>query len=548
MAAPIRADLVQRAILTAVSDIRLVATDYEVSPETVGSTTMMQKCQTVVQERKAILKLVLQRREALDYGHIAACIRARIADVDCLSGRESKLRRCASFTIDAKVVLCVGAICPKCEVPPDDTTSPSVIDRALHRNSTNRLLGIRDMRVASLEQRLNFLFSLGTADAHSRWLDAPFRRARQCDTESGAAERHDLCPIEELGEADLVEPCCATGCEPCVWESYYGKEAEERRRAHQNDEGVSRKRRYTFAAEDQAGDAGNAAPIPEATVLSTETLAPMLLLERQQPASEMLLLTFGATINEAPRAPWHVKLQLPGLDGQRVTRAYTVLRYESGRLELIVKIHPNGQCSQALARLAVGQRVHARGPIATDEELHRCLFPLGGGPSAPSVGPAAAGLAAMHCLAAGSGISPMLQIADALVNKRLELQRTGLVGHQTVQTIRIWSVNRRAGDAVIPSYLASLQQRSQTVGVQVHITYVFTREDATPPADPCEPHGGQALCLTGRPPLATLLADAPQDEVRAAALVICGPQAFNESMSVTAADAGYAQERIFVRA
>ena len=83
-----RSPLVQRAILTAISDVRLVDCDYEVHDSTVGSVTMANLCSTTLHAddgATASLKLVLAQRDALDYGQIGACINARIADLDCLS-------------------------------------------------------------------------------------------------------------------------------------------------------------------------------------------------------------------------------------------------------------------------------------------------------------------------------------------------------------------------------------------------------------------------------------------------------------------------------
>jgi ferredoxin-NADP reductase len=292
---------------------------------------------------------------------------------------------------------------------------------------------------------------------------------------------------------------------------------------------------------------GASAEAQAAVALTPSSMSPMPLIERQRLSTDQMLLTFSASVTSEPRSPWHVKLALPATEGEaNLIRAYTVLRCADGKLELLIKIHPHGRCSQALARLPLGQTVNVRGPIATDEVLHQRLF------AAPTAAPSdpAAVPPALHCLSAGSGLSPMLQMTEALVRGR---EQTADASTPPCAAIRIWSFNRTSGGELLAPRLASVQRRALTVGITVQITHVLTREPEREPgleaADPCQPFGGCSTTLRGRPELRQIIehVGVALSERHAATLVICGPDAFNVAMESAARQLGYAPDGVFVR-
>lgn len=84
--------LVQRVILTALAEVRLVTTSGDVDTESsLRSLIVASACVTTLSGKrpclKAHLRLVLKTRHGLDYPRIAACILARCDEMDCLSGR-----------------------------------------------------------------------------------------------------------------------------------------------------------------------------------------------------------------------------------------------------------------------------------------------------------------------------------------------------------------------------------------------------------------------------------------------------------------------------
>lgn len=275
----------------------------------------------------------------------------------------------------------------------------------------------------------------------------------------------------------------------------------------------------------------------------------------------------------------------------RHRRAYTcLLQRRDGHgprlATLLVKVHEHGRCSQALARLRVGDCIEMRGPVVTDADAHQRLFgpdaatprvPMGGGLEASSVSqpvggegaaprasiggtpppplpPPAPPAVAAHFLSAGSGLAPMLQLCDALLSAREEGSSGGASGYpaanQSLTQIRFWSVARHGRDALLPEWLAEQQARACHVpALSIACTHIFTRErtDRPPPADPCAAYCGTSAVVVGRPHLPRLLMDVPAAEVRDAVLVICGPDAFNASMRASAIACGYRPESVFVR-
>ena len=347
--------LAQRAILTVVSEVRLVDTDYDVLSATVGSVVMTDLCSTaILADGSARLRLVLHERDDVHYGQTVGCIAARIAELECMTGRSDakSQRRCSSSNIRAAVVVVVGA--EQKEVAAS-SVSPSTLHTSLgHLSATDRMLGVRDLRRASLEQRVNLLLALGKEEQHAPWLSEPMASIRP-----GTAP--PLLAIEELGTMAIDEHCCATGCEPCVWETYYKQQSCTRRdraaaaaaAGAPEAAGEYRKRgRAETAAADEASDgaadestewpAGDVAAHPPRLV--PERMVTISLLERQQHTEDMLLLTFGANLSAGSgvgggaMTPWHVRLRLRDLAGIEVTRPYTALRCADGRLELIVKV------------------------------------------------------------------------------------------------------------------------------------------------------------------------------------------------------------------
>ena len=594
------AEIVQRALLTAVAEIRLVLTStvelglwgirksvVKVDTAAVSSVTVVSECVTTLSKGSRVhLDLVLARRAAVDYTKTARCIMTRLEELDCLCGRKPEWNPHACEPVVASVAVHVGDISPAHRVAmcSEEEVGHAVLDLALGRNSADRAFGLRDLWLASLEMRLSALLKLGQEE--QPWLDATMCAAGG--------------EIEELATTGLDDTCCATGCEPCVWECYYREQVSKRRQGAGS--GLKRRR---------AAEAGPDAP---PLLLTPQRMQRMRLLHSEWHTAETLLLTFAAECDSPPSVPWHVRLRLDSLAGGPVTRAYTALRCASGRLQLLVKVHTGGRCTPALAKLAAGDVVQARGPISTDAALHALIS---GTPMPP----------ALHFLSAGTGIAPMVQICEWLLQRR-EMGGCSASGARPTSgvggdgplvgvsaddgryahddalttnpaaaaaatadgcpTLRLWSFHRTRHDVMLPAQLASLQLRAGACNVNLYCAYALTREqpreqvaeggnaatreqpreqvaeggntatreqpgeqvaeggNADPIPDACKRFGATATMLPGRPDLGTLLEGVPREEVRSALLVICGPESFNRAMQ-QAARAFYEDGHVFVR-
>jgi len=550
-----RPAVAQRAVLTAVSDVRIICPAAPrgrgiraaavVSAGEVGGLIDSSACVTTVDEREAHscvhVLLVLRERLDVDYARTARCILSRVESLESLSGGAPYASRCAPPRVRVTLDVHVRSTTSSQRVVPSDTAAlgEEALDLALHRNATDRAFGLRDLRHAALEARLTFLLLLGEEEAP--WLDA---------LQSGGG--CELLEVEELAGA-----CCATGCEPCVWERYYCEQARRRREvAAKRRRGAScgTSTQLVHAVDDgkqisegEVADWGGVVENPRdgnptgggernvslrlgqdqgVPLLSPEMAQEVRLLSRQQTTADTMLLTFAAAVAPLPTPPWHVRLSISCAGGQRVVRSYTPLPPSARSVELLVKQHTNGRASQCLATMPEGTAVAMHGPVRTDRPLGAALVVT----------------RALHCLTAGTGLAPSLQLAEAVVARR-----EGSTSRAEGAVVRLYSFHRTRDDVLLAERLAALQRRGRAVDVCVHCNFVLTREaKGALINDPCAQFGGEAAVLYGRPAVDILFHAVPLEEFENALVMVCGAQSFNSDME-TAVRVRYANERVFVR-
>ena len=175
------------------------------------------------------------------------------------------------------------------------------------------------------------------------------------------------------------------------------------------------------------------------------------------------------------------------------------------------------------SRLTHSLVLQVRGPIQTDQKLQALT-------SAPDM------LHAMHCLAGGTGLAPMLQMAEHLV-RRCTMHPNNTA---PLRTIRIWSFHRRTSDVLLAGRLVALRQSAAAAQIDVSCTYVLTREEQLP--------SEQLVDSIRRAQFRQHWeASSGVSERSSAVLLICGPTGFNKAMRDAAAQAKYCPDQVFVR-
>ena len=146
---------------------------------------------------------------------------------------------------------------------------------------------------------------------------------------------------------------------------------------------------------------------------------------------------------------------------------------------------------------------------------------------------------ALHCLAGGTGLAPMLQMAEHLV-RRCTMHPDNNPSAPPVRTIRIWSFHRKASDVLLAGRLVALQQCAAAAQISVSCTHVLTREQQL--------SSDQLVDSIRRAEFSQHWeASSDASERSSAVLLICGPTGFNKAMRDAAAQAFYCPDRIFVR-
>ena len=115
-----------------------------------------------------------------------------------------------------------------------------------------------------------------------------------------------------------------------------------------------------------------------------------------------------------------VRLVTP--DGEVVERPYTPARFEPPECELLVRVYPEGKVSRHLYELEIGDAVEMKGPVG--------LIRYGGdGPGTFSRGKSRRfeGVTHMAMLAGGTGITPMLQLCNHVLQDARDATQLRLV-------------------------------------------------------------------------------------------------------------------------
>ena len=123
----------------------------------------------------------------------------------------------------------------------------------------------------------------------------------------------------------------------------------------------------------------------------------------------VMFLTLGVSTQALPTGA-HVKIRAE-IDGEEVVRPYTPTKFDDNQCELMFRVYPKGKLTQHLYNsLEVGDMVTMKGPTG----IHRYGLQ---GPGSFSRGRRTwTGIKYIAMVAGGTGVTPMLQIANCVTN------------------------------------------------------------------------------------------------------------------------------------
>ena len=167
----------------------------------------------------------------------------------------------------------------------------------------------------------------------------------------------------------------------------------------------------------------------------------------------VIFLTLGVSTKSLPTGA-HVKVRAV-VNGEEVQRSYTPTRFHSGECELMFRVYPNGPMTNHLAGLHPGDTVEMRGPTGLER--------YGGkGPGTFSRGEQEwGGITHIAMLSGGTGITPMLQIANHVLQNKAD---------PTVVTLL--SFTTTASDIMLQDTLQDLQAASSG---RLNVKYICSK-------------------------------------------------------------------------
>jgi len=249
--------------------------------------------------------------------------------------------------------------------------------------------------------------------------------------------------------------------------------------------------------------------------LDPDTSHSFRILDRREVTSDSadrptLFLTFALPRSKDLPCGSHVKLSAT-IDGQKVERSYTPTRFDGNQCELLFRVYPEGKMTRHLYNLKVGDEVQIRGPTGihrygldgpgTFRELRKRM-------KATRVG----------LVAGGTGITPMLQIANAVLQDPDDNTPLELI-----------AFNSTPDDVMLYNRLNTIAQESDG---QLKLNWVVSTERKQQPASLEEaPYPWPVMTDThffGRvsPEILKLHLPPPAEDT---IICLCGPPAFNKA-------------------
>ena len=207
------------------------------------------------------------------------------------------------------------------------------------------------------------------------------------------------------------------------------------------------------------------------------------------------------------------------IDGVEVERSYTPTRFDGDNCELLLRVYPHGKMTQHLNTLQVGDKVRMKGPTG----VHRYGE---SGPGSFREGRKKLTANSVALVAGGTGITPMLQIANTVLSDPNDNTE-----------ITILACNSTPDDVML--YDEVNQIATQSDG-KIRVVWAVSKERAAEPGNLSEvvpypwPH------LTGRISVAMIKEHLPPPGEDTVAC-LCGPPGFNKAAQAALAEVGHSR-------
>eukprot|EP00808_Paulinella_micropora_P024536 g71511.t1 len=221
----------------------------------------------------------------------------------------------------------------------------------------------------------------------------------------------------------------------------------------------------------------------------------------------VLFLTLQVPTGELPTGS-HVALSAE-INGKMLQRSYTPTRFSEQVCELMLRVYPDGAMTQYLIKRQVGEMIMMRGPTGIHRYEGAGTFTVGKNKIT--------GLKRVGMLAGGTGITPMLQIANRILRD----------APQDSTQLQLLAANSSVEDIMLYERLNQLAADSKG-----QLSLEWTVSKAPPPS-------AKWQHLVGRISKEMLQQHLPAPSP-SAVVCLCGPPAFNKAAKELLAEVGHA--------